>query len=164
MMKRNEFTRNEWKNMVYEFNFEKNDLEDMIKIYEDDERKVFGIDNSIFIIDKKKEEIVDWYEDERLYFIEYGIDEIDDDEVCYELEEIREELKIKFGKKSLVEENELKMKKNKEFNYEELKKLCNEDKLKDVSSLVSYLIGRNDYIDVDDWSKIMELRYNGVIE
>ena len=136
MMKRNEFTRNEWKNMVYEFNFEKNDLEDMIKIYEDDERKVFGIDNSIFIIDKKKEEIVDWYEDERLYFIEYGIDEIDDDEVCYELEEIREELK----------------------------KLCNEDKLKDVSSLVSYLIGRNDYIDVDDWSKIMELRYNGVIE
>lgn len=177
MMKIKDFTKKELKDLFENYCFENKDFDDMIKIYEDENNKVFGFDESIFIIDKKEEMIVDCYEDSRLYFIEYGIDEIKEkfgeDEICFELEEIREELKERFDDEvwkndiimnNLEKEEGIVLKKYKEFDYEELKKVCFDYNLKTTMNVVSYLIGYNDYIDVDDWNIIMELRYNEVIE
>lgn len=98
MMKIKDFTKKELNNLIDDYGFEGKDFDEMIKIYEDEENKVFGFDENIFIIDKKEEMIVDSYEDGRLYFIKYGIDE-DEDMECFELKEIVEELKERFGSK-----------------------------------------------------------------
>lgn len=56
------------------------------------------------------------------------------------------------------------MTKNKEFTYEELKAQCLQSKMKTKFNVVSYLIGRNGFVDETDWNLIMRLSSDEVLE
>ena len=55
------------------------------------------------------------------------------------------------------------MTKSKEFTYKELKAECLQLGLKTQFNVVSYLIGRNGFVDETDWNLIRELFMNNVV-